>query len=581
MPTKKGRTCFVPLCNGGYKSSKKKVSLFRAPSDPLRLQEWARNIKRDDKTLDDSCVVCSRHFDERYIQRTFQHLINGKLVEIDRERPALTDDAVPTIFPDAPSYMTKPVPRKRKKRNLADNCTPAPKRWASCSQTNSDSADFGGRETSSDMPPHKPHPLKDIVPPSPSCSKIVLSNNPEVLCFGWHTSAEPGDVCVTKHVTFSTCAAAADYVCTVYCRNIKVDELHVQCEEDALAALRKTDNLLLCPGCEVEPISPGQCTQYGKSFFSKSCLVITPDGKPCLRCKYTRRLILNHMNRGKKRAAAFKQKNARKRKSVHLFRAKKKLSQANKSVQELRELTQSIPTIVLEAKISGLPPKQRLAVKACFEAASRKSTRGMRYDQLWILECILMRMRSPQLYEHLRQHEIMALPSKSCLAKYLQGFKSTFGFNSSVFSALKEKTRKMEEFSLHGGLVFDEIKLSENISVTSSGELSGFVDLGPFDDNNSKTTLSDHGLVIMFQPFQGKWTQILGVFAAKGNVKASTLSKILLEATILAEKSGLFVDFWTSDGAPWNRCLWKLFGVKGMLAVLLKLARSSSFSVCQ
>lgn len=46
-------------------------------------------------------------------------------------------------------------------------------------------------------------------------------------------------------------------------------------------------------------------------------------------------------------------------------------------------------------------------------------------------------------------------------------------------------------------------------------------------------------------------------------MKANILSKILLEATILAEKSGLFVDYWTSDGAPWNRSLWKLFGIKG------------------
>lgn len=69
----------------------------------------------------------------------------------------------------------------------------------------------------------------------------------------------------------------------------------------------------------------------------------------------------------------------------------------------------------------------------------------------------------------------------------------------------------------------------------------------------------------------GRWTQILGVFAAKGNVKAPMLSKILLEATILAETSGLFVDFWTGDGAPWNRSMWKLFGINGNV--------HSSFSV--
>ncbi|KAG0442530.1 hypothetical protein HPB47_015674 [Ixodes persulcatus] len=355
MPAKKDRTCFVPLCKGGYKSAVEKVSLFRAPVDPLRRQEWARNIKREDKVLDETCVVCSRHFDERYIEKTFKHVINGELVELDRERPVLTDDAVPTIFPDAPSYLTRPVPKKRKERNLTDRGTPPLKRRAASGFTHD--CDPGNAYTE---PARETHPFSDILPPS------------------------------------------------------------------------------------------------------------------------------------------------------------------------------------------------------------IKSSRGMEYDMQWVLECISMRMKSPQLYEYVRRHKILALPSKSCLDKHMQGFKSTFGFNASVFSALEKKTRDMDDFSRHGGLVYDEIKLSENINVTASGELSGFVDLGPFMKDSNKTALSDHGLVVVFQPYKGKWTQILRVFASRGNVKAPVLPKILLEATILAEKSGLFVDFWTSDGAPWNRCLWKLLGIKAL-----------------
>lgn len=116
-----------------------------------------------------------------------------------------------------------------------------------------------------------------------------------------------------------------------------------------------------------------------------------------------------------------------------------------------------------------------------------------------------MRIKSPKLYEHVRRQEILALPSKSCLDRHMAGFKSSFGFNASVFEALKKKTEGMGAHSCHGGLVFDEIKLSENISVKTSGELSGFVDLGPFTESN-ETTVSDHGLAIMFQPFQGEFS---------------------------------------------------------------------------
>lgn len=43
-------------------------------------------------------------------------------------------------------------------------------------------------------------------------------------------------------------------------------------------------------------------------------------------------------------------------------------------------------------------------------------------------------------------------------------------------------------------------------------------------------------------------------------MNALLLSKLLLEATIMAEKCGLQDDYWTSDGVPWNRSLSKLLG---------------------
>ncbi|KAH7964073.1 hypothetical protein HPB51_027689 [Rhipicephalus microplus] len=78
-----------------------------------------------------------------------------------------------------------------------------------------------------------------------------------------------------------------------------------------------------------------------------------------------------------------------------------------------------------------------------------------------------------------------------------------------IKTALEQKTKDMDEFSLHGGLVFDELKLSENIALKACGELSGFVDLGDFTEPEDKTSLSDHGLIIMFQPFQASSVQII------------------------------------------------------------------------
>ncbi|KAH6925669.1 hypothetical protein HPB50_008486 [Hyalomma asiaticum] len=119
----------------------------------------------------------------------------------------------------------------------------------------------------------------------------------------------------------------------------------------------------------------------------------------------------------------------------------------------------------------------------------------------------------------------------------------------------------MDVCTRHGGIIFDELKLSEQFGVNQAGFVEGFVDLGSFTADEQRSTPADHGMVMLFQPFQGDWTQILGVFSSKGNIKADMLSKLLLEAIFLAEKAGLFVDFVSCDGATWNRSMWKSFGI--------------------
>ncbi|KAH7955183.1 hypothetical protein HPB49_025246 [Dermacentor silvarum] len=119
----------------------------------------------------------------------------------------------------------------------------------------------------------------------------------------------------------------------------------------------------------------------------------------------------------------------------------------------------------------------------------------------------------------------------------------------------------MDSFKRHGGLLVDELKLSEHLFVISAATFEGLVDLGRFTPKSEKCEPCDHGMVIMFAPFTGKWTQILAVFATHGNVKGELLAKLLVEAVLLAEDAGLLVDFVTCEGATWNRKMWKVLGI--------------------
>ena len=106
------------------------------------------------------------------------------------------------------------------------------------------------------------------------------------------------------------------------------------------------------------------------------------------------------------------------------------------------------------------------------------------------------------------------------------------------------------------------MKLSEAIHFDqTSMKFNGFTDLGKYTPNQHVNVRGDHALVLMYQPFKGKWVQALGAFLSKSCASSDVLHKLLLECTILLENSGFCVDGITTDGAQWNRMMWTEFGV--------------------
>ncbi|EEZ99159.1 hypothetical protein TcasGA2_TC016158 [Tribolium castaneum] len=96
-------------------------------------------------------------------------------------------------------------------------------------------------------------------------------------------------------------------------------------------------------------------------------------------------------------------------------------------------------------------------------------------------------------------------------------------------------------------------------------ELLGFVNLGEYTPEKDRDSLGDHALVLMFQPFAGKSIQALGCFLSKGNVTGAVQAKLVLECILHCENAGLYIDAVTSDGAAWNRSMWKEFGIEDPL----------------
>lgn len=111
-----------------------------------------------------------------------------------------------------------------------------------------------------------------------------------------------------------------------------------------------------------------------------------------------------------------------------------------------------------------------------------------------------------------------------------------------------------------GVLVIDEMKLSSRISFDKSTlKINGFTDLGQYTPQHQRNLAGDHALVLLFQPFQGDWFQVLGSFLSHGAATGSILRALIVEATTMLEKANFQVECITTDGATWNRAMWSQF----------------------
>jgi len=118
MPT----TCWAPGCKSGYRTKQNQSAeerhFFNAPKDHVRLLAWKKGIPRAGE-LTSKHHLCDLHFEERFILKKYSYVINGQTVEMDRGTWKLTDNAVPSIFPNVPKYLSTTIPKSRQRRVTA------------------------------------------------------------------------------------------------------------------------------------------------------------------------------------------------------------------------------------------------------------------------------------------------------------------------------------------------------------------------------------------------------------------------------------------------------------------------------
>lgn len=160
----------------------------------------------------------------------------------------------------------------------------------------------------------------------------------------------------------------------------------------------------------------GRKVKHGNKVHSNTGPDVSHDERPCTQCRYLRKLLLNQAPckpRQARMALAPRTKQVVQHSSqLQLCREKAKVTKLKEVLAQIKQDKAAISTSSLEKSLCGLPQKQRHQVETCFKTSKRKGTQGMTYNREWVLACILMKIKSTKLYDHVRKYKIMVLPSQ-------------------------------------------------------------------------------------------------------------------------------------------------------------------------
>ncbi|XP_077491676.1 uncharacterized protein LOC144102241 [Amblyomma americanum] len=294
--------CFAPGCKTGYVHVKgaPKPSLFSVPKDEALRRLWEKNLHRADKPLEDTSAVCELHFEPRYVIRDYVHIIGGKEVRIPRGKPLLSSDAVPTILPNLPAYLTKKAVKERpaRKRKSESCASPAKRRPCSNSDTTvsyTSAATIAEQGAASSTEAGvEPDADAEFSCPLGQQEPMLLFDSLQVPSEQWTKHRFPGhdgvvyctsvltsrnEVCSEKVVMFFQSQTHSYY--KVFVRGILLKESTLQTSGEAEDVLRATDSMSVCTGVmRLEDYEERYFTKNLKShvvtleqmYFSSNCL---------------------------------------------------------------------------------------------------------------------------------------------------------------------------------------------------------------------------------------------------------------------------------------------------------------------
>lgn len=192
---------------------------------------------------------------------------------------------------------------------------------------------------------------------------------------------------------------------------------------------------------------------------------------------------------------------------------------------------------------------------------------SMRYDGGFLMQCLLLKLKSSSTYHHLRKNKILPLPSSSTIRRRLSSSHCKFGFNELALENIKKALANLPPCNRWGCLMWDEVSLKKDLTWHSTRlEWHGIVDFGDDVEGAVKSGIATHALVLMFRPYKGKWVQPFACFASKNAASYTILHEVIIKSIVLLHNNNAIVKNLVCDGCTSNKAAMTLFGIAGKVS---------------
>ncbi|XP_039306121.1 uncharacterized protein LOC120357987 [Solenopsis invicta] len=437
--------CIAPGCTSGYDSNKEKVHFFYVPKDENMIKLWQSALKRKDFIVKAKQPVCEKHFLHTDIlwNRTIcddkGHILG---VSAQFKVPRLCKGAIPSIFPWTEETEKMQINiQKENESKIKDVLNTEVSNIDNGENKNLTSLSFNDiinivdnkhlhippqwtYTTSTTYMKHFNKNIKLLIFYLPMVSTI---KNYEDKCNIYLQKEVILKENMLLEINILKQPIIIDIPFDVQIHNI------IESVEQLKETLFSVNNLNVCLGAvnvtnEIEEI--GYDLAYkdisGTWRHKKCTLIISHLLKICKFCSNIKNSLRRKHYRTKIkslkriRLSATTTQNEKKllllRKKFYKAEKTKKRNKyvAGKLKKELMNCMKvgetSAKTIEDQLKNKKIPNNQLIVIREIIQATKYSNPTGRKYNEEWILLCMLMRMKSPTTYNFLRDNQILPLP---------------------------------------------------------------------------------------------------------------------------------------------------------------------------